>query len=369
MTARCSDCKRTWKNEDTIDCFRCGESFHTKCLNETKEFNDEIMSLLKNDNNTIRWFCISCDKNSKEVYDELRELKKKMMETHQEQLEILMRLEAKCDSVDNSKAQSYASVVKKPKNYPVILIKPKKDQKVKETKEFLRRNIDPIVVPVNGFLNAAKGSVLVKCKDESMEKVHNEIVKQMGTDYDVSIPEQKKPRVKILNVYEDSETENDALVFRIAAQNDLPIKDKSDIKIVKVEKRNNRENRKNVIIEVTPLIYEKMMSLKFLNIHWSRYPVVESIHIVRCYKCGEFGHMSNRNCENKQSCPKCSQEHKIGDCKSRHEKCSNCTKYNHQLNLNLNTNHAVWDRKCPVYLRKIKMKKRCINYSTEPADN
>lgn len=369
MAASCADCNIIWNNRDTVVCFRCGEAFHSKCCSDKKVLTTEIIDLIKKKTNTIRWFCRTCDEFSKEVYSELRELKQKMMETHQEQLEILKKLEEKYEATDNSSKASYSNVVKKAKSDPVILIKPKKDQRIKDTKDLLRRKVDPIEVPVNGLMNAAKGSVLVKCKNiDSVNTVREEIEKKMGKDYEVSIPVQKNPRIKILNVYDDQNTSEENFSNRIVMQNSNIIQNESEIKIIKIESRKTNVNSKNIIIEVNAVLYEKIMNEKYLNVFWKRCPVVEAIQIVRCYRCGEFGHISKANnttCENKQSCPKCSLEHKIGECKSRYEKCSNCVKHNIHLNLNLNTDHPVWDKNCPVYQRKLRMKRRSINYTSK----
>lgn len=362
MAASCGNCRSRWKAKDTIVCFRCGGDFHTLCCSDKEVLSDNIIELIKKENNSIRWFCSSCD----DVHSELKEVKQKMMENHQMQLEILRKIELKCESFDNSSIKTYANVVKKVTNDPVVMIKPKKDQKVKITKDVLREKVDPTKIPVNGLLNAAKGSLLVKCKNnDGANTAQEEIKTKMGEDYDVYIPEQRNPRVKILNVFDDPHTDPATFMGTIVKQNKNIIGDISELRYITIEKNKNQTSSKNLIFEVSPSLFKKIMNEKYLNVFWRRCLVVESIHIARCFRCGEFGHIcksTNSNCEKSLCCPKCSMEHTIGECKSKFEKCSNCVKHNNMLNLNLKTDHKAWDRNCPVYQRKIKMKQRSINY-------
>jgi hypothetical protein len=89
--------------------------------------------------------------------------------------------------------------------------------------------------------------------------------------------------------------------------------------------------------------------------------VFDAVGIKRCYICSAYGHFS-RDCKNEVSCPKCAGKHKMDECKRLDENCSNCMNANEKLKMNLNTKHCTWDRNCPVYKRKISLKKRSIEY-------
>ena len=64
---------------------------------------------------------------------------------------------------------------------------------------------------------------------------------------------------------------------------------------------------------------------------------------IRCYNCHSYGHMST-SCTKTQICGHCCSEgHKHDNCDSQLRKCANC-----------NGDHASYDKKCPVFLERVK---------------
>ena len=61
----------------------------------------------------------------------------------------------------------------------------------------------------------------------------------------------------------------------------------------------------------------------------------------RCYDCNEIGHYASK-CENPIACSKCSQGHRLKDCKSEVSKCVNCSKNNRD-----NVDHPSYSPLCP----------------------
>ena len=61
----------------------------------------------------------------------------------------------------------------------------------------------------------------------------------------------------------------------------------------------------------------------------------------RCYDCNEIGHYASK-CENPIACSKCSQGHRLKDCKSKVSKCVNCSKNNRD-----NVDHPSYSHLCP----------------------
>jgi hypothetical protein len=274
--------------------------------------------------------------------------------------------------IDTDNKQLYADVVKVnntvevnknvSNNNPVLLLKAK-DKNVKRTqiKDVLRKKIDPTLVPVNGMLNAADGAVLVQCKSKDFLKiVEDEIVQKMGEDYEVKIPNEKKPRAKIINIYDVNNCETDDFKDAIVKQNNEIFESVDQINIVKIISA-KKNNYKHLIIETNPDIFRKMMEVKKLNVGWNKCAVLESVDLTRCFKCSMYGHIE-KYCKKEMVCPKCAGNHKVHDCTSETVKCANCLNCNEKLKLNLNVDHMVFDRECPVFKRKIEMKRKSINY-------
>lgn len=86
----------------------------------------------------------------------------------------------------------------------VVVIKPKTEKQTSSsTQEDLKVNIDPTEVEIRGIKNLSKGGVVIGCKTkETVEKLKQETEKKMGEKYTVSVPEARKPKVKIVGMKE-----------------------------------------------------------------------------------------------------------------------------------------------------------------------
>lgn len=82
--------------------------------------------------------------------------------------------------------------------------------------------------------------------------------------------------------------------------------------------------------------------------------VYDSIDIRRCFKCNGFNHFSSHCSIAKHICPRCGEEHPVNDCKAQTLKCINCVKLQaSNKDSSLDTNHAAWDNRCPIYSQKL----------------
>lgn len=69
----------------------------------------------------------------------------------------------------------------------------------------------------------------------------------------------------------------------------------------------------NIIIEVDNEIADYLYKAKNINIGFDRVYVNESFHVMRCFKCGQFGHKKT-TCQNDEACSKCMGKHKTSEC-------------------------------------------------------
>jgi hypothetical protein len=112
-------------------------------------------------NDLVKWYCEKCD-------GALNSFNQKINELSQLVKENFLNLENKTVEIcDMNKSSSYADMLKKNvgnvrEKEPVVLIKPNKDQKFEEMRNFVTSMIDPLSVPVSGLMKASRGGLLVK---------------------------------------------------------------------------------------------------------------------------------------------------------------------------------------------------------------
>jgi len=264
-------------------------------------------------------------------------------------------------SVVNESKPTYAEKVKLLKNEPLVIVKPKNSKKTgKDTREDVKKKIDPSVIPVKELRNIAGSGVGLECYNgEETENVSKTVEERMGKDYEVTVAELRNPEVKIVGLAEEPvETE---IVNKMKRQNDFIAED-AIIEILKIEKAKNRTQTHNLALKVDPKTFNAMMEAGKVNIGWSRCRVIENVRILRYFKCAEYGHKISE-CEKNDACDKCAGSHHTKDCTSNQYKCVNCTKAQIRFDLSdIKTDHPAWSRDCQVYQRILAKRKKTINY-------
>lgn len=350
MAEECGKCKGKIK-QNLIQCEGiCKRKFHPECV----DLDIEEVHLIRKNNN-IKWFCDSCifyldsTTNMKKEMDNLRNVVNDKLEDFGN---ILASSERKENSI-TVKKKSYADAVGE-----VVLIKPKTKQESKTTKEAIRKAFNPakLEVGITQIRDTREGGVLIKCKSkEEVEKIKSAAEKKLKKSYEIKTPEQKNPRIKIVDLEEalDKEVLEDAILKQNSFLNHDDVL--LDIKVVRKMK-----SRYMAIAECDPLTSYKILNHGKLSIGWSICRVFEYIPVFRCFNCGDYDHKASE-CQRDEKCLKCaSKDHKTDSCESDHYNCCNCIAANDKLKLNLKTDHTVFDISCPVFLRKIDALKRKI---------
>lgn len=270
------------------------------------------------------------------------------------------------DSITNSNALSvkqpematYSGVVKNP---PIIIVKPKDTtQSCSVTKDDMRKSIDPTGLPICGVRNVSKGGIVIECTNKNASlTLQNDVAKKLGSNYKVDIPGKRNPKVRITGLSEELPSE--IIISKILAQNPEIFTCESVIKVVHSFQLKRSYGIK---LELDPTSFLKTMVTKKIRIDWDICSVEESFDLLRCYNCFDFHHTAKK-CTAKMCCPRCTQEHKLADCPSSYETCNNCKLAANNLKLSLDTCHSAWSQSCPVYLRKIALEKRLVDYGQD----
>ena len=237
---------------------------------------------------------------------------------------------------------------------PVIVIKPvESSQSSENTRLFLKEKLDPKIHKISNFRNGKNGSIIAECATgDNVEVVKKDIESNLGEKYSAVIPTIPKPKLKIVGMSDRYSSED--FIDLLKSQNDINV---NEVKVIaEYENTRFKYNKYNVIVEVDKDTYNALMSAGKVSIGWDKCPVQEAINVLRCFKCGEFGHKSTE-CVNPETCSKCSGQHKTSDCSSTEFNCVNCLKSNKELKMNLDVKHPASSSQCPVYRRLFEKRK------------
>lgn len=263
---------------------------------------------------------------------------------------------------------SYAGItaMRKPEN--IIIIKPKIQQESEETKSKVieKVNIKSIPVGISKLAKGNKGSVIIGCESgKEIKELKETVDASIGKEFNVIIPKQKKPKIKIIGVDpEDTEMTDELILNSIRVQNKLPGEgEKCHLKILKRnsgERRQEETERRNsgtLIIETDVETHKELQNRGIINLGWRKCRVYDFVSVLRCFKCWGFNHLA-KYCKKEEVCQFCAGNHNGKDCNSTSKCCVNCMnkskKYN---NTSIQVNHDALDKACPTYVKRMKEEK------------
>lgn len=261
---------------------------------------------------------------------------------------------------NRKKSTKTDDVKESPKARPVIVIKPtESNQSSDDTRKFLNSKLDPKKHKICNFKNGKDGSIIAECATGyNVNVVKDGIQSDLGENYNAVVPS-SVPRLKVMGMSE--KFSSDDFIRILKEQNeDIAI---YDVKVIRMyENPRFKYNKHTVVIEVDKATHGCLLTARKVNIKFDRCSVYPEINILRCFQCGEFGHIS-MDCKNSARCSKCSESHRTSECTSTVLKCINCIKMNSERNLNLDVNHGAFSFDCEVYQRLFERKKSSLRFN------
>ena len=355
--------------------------FYAKCSGLDEHEYNLVLS-----KESLGWFCDACRVNAKEggirnllqqILQEIAIWKKDAVnfKKHLNSQEMLKNVS---DEIINLKTEivkiqknvsatdvpTYASAAKALNNNSVVIITPKVSQLSSITEQDIKKSLDPASLKVSGIRKGQHGKVVISCKDiENSTKLQQAALTKLDRNYDVKIPKQLLPKIKIIDIKDDISA--DKFVDSLRSQNEHLFEDGSTVKLMHMSKGGEESNVSyTAYLEVDGNTFKKIIENRKLNIGWSKCRVFEELKLYRRYKCWGFNHKSS-NCKKEITCPKCAGEHKVSDCSSEYLKYFNCKYATEVLKIkDLEVTHEAWDRNCESYKRKLLDKQSKINYSS-----
>lgn len=366
MEIECSGCKEKIEGSDYFECDGCSCKYHIKCNGILKKDLSARQSSKR-----LKLFCEECEKKPesmvlnnvimalKYIYkiDLSTQMHEKShaqacydIERMKDKIELIAKIvaENKSTGIHPNDKMSYAGAVKKSVNLPVF-IKPKEKQNSMVTKDEIQNKISFKEIKSNGLKKARDGAIVINCPSQSESMKVKQIVQdKVGEKYTVEIPKAKRPRLKILNLTDEMTKEE--IVENLKVQNELLENTDFEVKAVIERKKGGKFKVFDVVIEAEESAYNMFIMMKVVILGWDRCRVVEHTHILRCYNCCGFSHIT-KDCKNKKACSKCGGEHDRKDCTSGAIKCINCANKCEKFKLKLD---VAFDSKCEIYKRKLK---------------
>lgn len=296
-----------------------------------------------------------------ELYRIIEDLKLNAIiaEIKQSNTVVLRKIEELSSKIEkkNSKESvgTYAAAV----SGSTALIVPKTKKTTEETKEEVVKMVRPgkLGIGIAAMRGTMKGGLAVSFEGDLQRNVFVEEVKKKMQDYEIKKVEGKNPRIKIVDISED--TVEQEIIDCIKNQNS----GLEDIKILKFIKmwKNNKTLRSSVIIEVDGNSFKKIIDKGKINIGWNVCRVFEEISVLRCYKCCGYNHIA-KDCKSEEVCVRCGSNNHKSDVCDKKMSCINCVKTNSRFNLKLEVDHSAIDQCCSVYKRYTQINRNKINY-------
>lgn len=376
----CRKCENTIKdNEEKVFCLGpCHKQFHAKCFgftptalkfyrecrNVSMECDDCLDDPTKMINKTLdkilSFMNIFNERlNRQQIKSEIIHKKIVELDSNVQKSEIEIKAELNKGNVEGRNVcnKSYAEIVKKPVNDPVVIIRPKKQQKCAATREDVNKKIIPNKIALSSVNNKSNGGVEIRCKNnEDVTQVHEKAMKEMADAYTVVIRRIRNPRVRVTNMSQKLSGEE---IIESLKRNNGFLRE-AEMKMLHTYDIKSNESY-GAIIEVEPETFNQLMKEGDVVIEMNKCEVTECVNVLRCFKCCGYNHKSNV-CKNRKACLRCGDEHEIKDCGSKYSACINCKVISAKTKLKLDINHPAWSHTCSVYKRLRERSKRFINY-------
>lgn len=217
---------------------------------------------------------------------------------------------------DINGGKSYSETVKAEQEAVIIIKSRDEEGKSSETtKKDIKSKINvwKFGIGITKMKKVTRGAIVVGYENrKQIEKLKEEVTKDLGDKYIIRSPKKKKQKIRITDVdKEDCEKKQD-FWDKIIEQNGLRM-DSTEGRIVHKSAR-EKTKRTTIIAEVNDGTCEKLLGT--VKIGWKICRIQEYIGIVRCYKCCGFYHFA-RECTKKESCGNCAGQHATKECSNQ----------------------------------------------------
>lgn len=191
-------------------------------------------------------------------------------------------------------------------------------------------------------MKSVKGSgVIIKCKNKAdVEKIKKVSEKKMKKRYDIKLPEQRNPCIKVSDIEEDIKEE--VLKISIIKQNFCLQDGNFDVTVGVIKKM---KSKFMAILEVDSFSFLDITTNEKICTRWTLCRVYKYVRDFGQFKCAGFDNKAEeRNTGTR--CKNCiKSNHVVEYCKSEVSVCGNCVQANIEYKNKLKTGHSIFDLK------------------------
>lgn len=364
----CSVCKIIKQPTKDIKnpCFPCDSCRNIICQ-ECSDLSTSELRCIPLQKRSLIYNCKKC--RAYELVDILKCTITDKQKIINDQETIIALLKEKIEKLEGCSNSTYASAARQDhhqksttnmlkRNFPKIIVKPKKQQTSQQTKTDIHKNIDPanLKIGVSNIKPTKTGSMIIKCQSKNeLDVLKQALDSKLKHNYDIQFSKLRHPRIKIVNVNMTQEYTHEDIEDYIIKQNSLM----GEIKVTYIRK--NRNGTKTIFCECEPKSFHQILNLKRICLGWERYMVYEDLTIPKCFNCQGYFHKKDE-CRNKRVCPVCSEGHEENGCPKERKFCNNCHVANNKYNTRHATDHETGDQECPTLKFHIEVLRSKINY-------
>ncbi|CAN8026640.1 unnamed protein product, partial [Ixodes persulcatus] len=204
----------------------------------------------------------------------------------------------------------------------------------------------------------SKGVCIQASNKEGLDRL-KEAIEENVTSKEILTPKfpiRFRPQIRITGV--DPSVTRENVIQKLKGPNELELTEEQVT--VRSVFQDRYSGTSTMTLEVEASLFKTLKKKKFVHLGWTRCPVFEYFHTVRCSKCCQYGH-TRRFCQSDtKTCAGCGEEHE-GRC-SRDRKCAACNRSNEKQGTTFSTAHSFYDITCSIYREQIERRTNRTTY-------
>lgn len=248
-------------------------------------------------------------------------------------------------------------------NHAVIVSSREEKDSSNDVFEKVKKSLDARAtgITVNRVTKIRNKKIIISCeRKEEIEKIEKRISKEK--DLVIEQPKSKDPMVRLVGLLQYNKEKD--IIEAMKNQNKKLWEgiEKTDFQVTeRFRRRMRNELLCTSVLQVTPIMYKKIMEVGKLHIDLQQVVVEDQTPLRQCTRCLGYGHGRKHCSEKKDICSHCGGVHLRSACESfkegRSPTCRNCAQAGIETK-----EHGAFSDECPVKKKWDAIARATINY-------